>query len=75
MSLLELTGWCLDRFGEHQVSNDSRQRSFDIPWVVLDPRRAGTHWDWQPETNLESILEEIVKHAEASPDWLEICGA
>jgi CDP-paratose 2-epimerase len=75
MSLLELSTWCAGRFGEHQVSKDASQRLFDIPWLVMDSRLAESRWGWKLETKLDSILEEIAKHAERNPNWLEICGA
>jgi CDP-paratose 2-epimerase len=75
MSLLELSAWCTDHFGQFSVSRDKRQRPFDVPWVVMDSVRAKSCWNWEPEMKLESILEEIAKHAEAHPDWLEVCGA
>jgi CDP-paratose 2-epimerase len=75
MSLLELSAWCADRFGDLSVSKDKRERPFDIPWVVMDSGRAKSCWNWEPEMKLEIILEEIADHAEANPGWLEICGA
>jgi CDP-paratose 2-epimerase len=75
MSLLELSSWCRDRFGDHTVSKEEKRRQFDIPWVVMDSARAKSRWDWEPKMQLETILDEIAKHAEANPDWLEICGA
>jgi CDP-paratose 2-epimerase len=72
MSLLELSNWCHDRFGRSEVMADLRERAFDIPWVVLDCRRACALWNWKPARNLTSILDEIAEHAEKHPDWLDL---
>ena len=72
MSLLELSHWCGDRFGKRQVVADFQERPFDIPWVVLDSRRAAARWNWTPARKLPSILEEIAQHAETHPDWLKL---
>jgi CDP-paratose 2-epimerase len=39
-SLRQLSAWCADRFGEHPVTPDETPRPFDIPWIVLDSRKA-----------------------------------
>ena len=72
MSLAELSDWCAERFGPHQVATDGAPRPFDIPWMVLDSALAGTSWHWRPATPLEDVLEEIARHAEQHPDWLEL---
>jgi CDP-paratose 2-epimerase len=74
MSLLELSNWCRDRFGEGEVSPDPSERPFDLPWVVLDSRRAADLWDWIPKRKLASILDEIADHADKHPDWLSLTG-
>lgn len=74
MSLLELSDWCHDRFGQNEVVADLRERAFDIPWVVLDSRRASASWNWTPARKLISILDEIAEHAEKHPDWLSLTG-
>jgi CDP-paratose 2-epimerase len=74
MSLAELSGWCRNRFGAHEVNSKPEIRRFDIPWLVMDSRLAGDLWGWQPQTPLVDILEEIAVHAEANPHWLEISG-
>lgn len=71
MSLAQLTRWCADRFGEHQVGSDTTPRAFDLPWVVIDSRAAADAWQWRVQTTLPEILEEIAAHAEAHPRWLE----
>ena len=71
MSLRQLTAWCHDRFGAHPVSSDPKPRPFDLPWVVLDSGRARRVWNWQPQTPLLSILDEIAQHAETHADWLD----
>jgi CDP-paratose 2-epimerase len=75
MSLAQLTEWCDARFGKHAVANDANPRPFDIPWMVLDSLQAAKVWNWAPKISLENILDEIAKHAEQHPDWLEISGS
>ena len=74
MSLAELSRWCRDRYGDHAVSGNQEMRRFDIPWLVMDSRLACESWGWRPETPLEAILDEIARHAEAHPHWLELSG-
>ncbi len=75
MSLAELSAWCAERFGPHEVASDAQPRPFDVPWMVLDSRRAQTQWDWQVETPVADVLEEIARHAEDNPDWLELSNS
>ncbi len=75
MSLAQLSEWCAERFGVHQVASDPEPRPFDVPWLVMDSRLADETWDWQPSTSLEAILQEIAGHAEANPRWLEMSAA
>ena len=72
MSLRQLSDWCADRFGAHKVSGSREARPFDLPWLVLDSSLAAREWKWRPQTSRESILEEIARHAEKRPDWLDI---
>jgi CDP-paratose 2-epimerase len=72
ISLAQLSDWCSARFGFHNVEIDERNRQFDIPWMILDSSLAGASWNWQPQTKLEEVLDEIACHAEAHPDWLEL---
>lgn len=74
MSLAQLTDWCDARFGKHTVTSDANPRPFDIPWMVLDTSLAKKTWNWSPKISLETILDEIARHAETHPDWLEISG-
>jgi CDP-paratose 2-epimerase len=75
ISLTQLSDWCTARFGPHAVETDERNRPFDIPWMVLDSSLAEVSWNWQPQTKLEAVLNEIARHAEAHPDWLEISAS
>jgi CDP-paratose 2-epimerase len=75
MSLAQLSDWCAERFGAHTVASDPAVRQFDVPWLVMDSRRAQQAWDWQPQTGLSAILEEIATHAESRPDWLDVSAA
>jgi CDP-paratose 2-epimerase len=72
LSLSQLSDWCAKRFGPHPVAQSAEERPFDLPWLVLDCARAGQEWQWQPQTSLEQILEEIAVHAERHPDWLDL---
>ena len=71
-SLAKLSRWCAKRYGPHPIGTEPAQRPFDIPWLVLDSSRAETVWNWRPRISLESILDEIARHAEEHPDWLDI---
>jgi CDP-paratose 2-epimerase len=71
-SLRQLTAWCDDRFGQHEVASDHVARAFDIPWIVLDASKAEKVWKWKPRTTVESILDEIAAHAGTHPDWLDL---
>lgn len=75
MSLAQLSKWCAERFGPHQVASDPKPRPFDVPWLVMDSRLAEQTWDWRPAMALEAVLEEIAGHAEAHPNWLEVSAA
>lgn len=72
ISLAQLSRWCGERFGGHEVGIDPRPRTFDLPWMVLDAALARQTWGWKAETSLPSILEEIASHAEANESWLEL---
>ena len=60
-SLANLSDWCRDRFGPHEVGSDPTPRTFDLPWVVLDATRAAETWDWKPVTPLPEIFAEIAE--------------
>jgi CDP-paratose 2-epimerase len=76
MSLAELSTWCADRFGaQTPVTSEPAMRRFDIPWLIMDSGLARSTWDWQPQTSLQQILEEIALHAGQNPNWLELSGA
>lgn len=72
MSLRQLSDWCATRLGAHTVVQDGTPRPFDIPWIVLDPAKAMALWNWRPATNTAAILEEITRHAEKNPGWLDL---
>jgi CDP-paratose 2-epimerase len=74
MSLAQLTIWCDSRFGRHPVQADDRPRQYDIPWMVMDSTHAGNDLEWRCNTDLPVILEEIARHAEQHPEWLEVSG-
>jgi len=74
MSLAELSDWCADRFGPHVVTGSPKMRRFDIPWLIMDSDLARGTWNWEPQTSLNAILEEIALHAEHHPEWMEHSG-
>jgi len=72
MSLAQLSEWCASRFGRHEIGSNPAPRRYDVPWLVLDPARAAAEWNWRPATKLERVLDEIARHAEQHPEWLDI---
>jgi CDP-paratose 2-epimerase len=72
MSLKELSAWCTGRFGRRDVAQDLSPRAYDVPWLVLDSRRAMNEWTWSPRTDRDAILEEIAVHAEANRSWFDL---
>jgi CDP-paratose 2-epimerase len=75
MSLRQLSAWASGRWGAHRVESDVLPRAFDLPWVVLDSRKAEEIWRWKPEIPMEKILEEIAIQAERRPDWLDLSAS
>ena len=75
MSLAQLTDWCDARFGKHVVASEAAPRPFDIPWMVLDSSLAEKTWNWSPKILLPQVLDEIAKHAEQNPNWLDISNS
>ncbi len=71
MSLAELTEWCDQRFGSHAPQPDTRERPFDVPWLVMDSSKAAQELEWSPRRALPGILDEIAGHVKANPDWLK----
>jgi CDP-paratose 2-epimerase len=72
MSLAQLSAWCTERLGPHEVAADTNPRPFDIPWMVLDSSAVKEAWGWTPSTPRDAILEEIAQHTQSHPDWLEL---
>jgi CDP-paratose 2-epimerase len=72
ISLWQLSEWCRERLGDHVVTSRPETRPFDVPWLVLDTSRATKAWDWKPSRATRDILEEIVRHAERHPEWLDL---
>lgn len=71
-SLKHLSDWCRSRFGNHDVQSEPTPRPFDVPWLVLDANLAKKQWQWEPKTSRNDIFEEIARHAEKNPNWLEL---
>jgi len=74
MSLAQLTAWCDERFGLHTPDIDLRSRPYDVPWVVMDSRNAIKDFNWRVETSLPVVLDELARHAENHPNWLDVSG-
>jgi CDP-paratose 2-epimerase len=74
-SLGELSQWCEARLGRRAVGARDTPRPHDVPWVVLDHARATDAYGWRPERDRDSILEEIARHAEKNPCWLDRVAA
>ena len=72
ISLAQLSEWCAARFARHQIASEPDSHSFDVPWLILNSRRAAEEWQWKFETPISAILEEIATHAEAHPEWLQL---
>jgi CDP-paratose 2-epimerase len=77
MSLAQLTRWCTQRYpNSASISTLATRhlhlesRPFDIPWMVLDETLCTQTWNWQPETSIQIVLEEIAQHADQNPNWL-----
>ena len=71
-SLRQLSDWCAQEFGPHEVAVDLSPRPFDLPWVVLDAARAEDEWNWRPARTVDDICREIAQHAREHPEWLEV---
>ena len=74
LSLSQLTAWCDARFAAFAPTADTVSRPYDIPWVVMDNGDVGRDFGWKIETPARDLLEEIARHAEDNPDWLERSG-
>jgi CDP-paratose 2-epimerase len=74
MSLAQLTEWCNATFGRHQPQPDDRRREYDIPWMIMDSTYARNDFGWHCNINLSEILDEISRHAQEHPEWLEVSG-
>jgi CDP-paratose 2-epimerase len=72
MSLAQLTAVCDREFGPHAPQPDGSDRPFDLPWIVMDSRKAAERFRWQPERTVGSILEEIANHVRLHPEWLDL---
>jgi CDP-paratose 2-epimerase len=57
------------------VAADPSEPRYDVPWIVMDSTATEEAFGWRVDTPLQEILEEIARHAEAHPDWLEISQA
>jgi len=60
------------RINSQQSATTPSFRPFDIPWMVLDASLAERICGWKPATPISEVLEEIARHAEAHPNWLDL---
>lgn len=74
ISLRQLNRWCANKYGPKKTIEDKSNRTYDVPWVIMDYGRAHLYWNWQPQIRIYDTLEEIAQHAEHNCDWLEISG-
>lgn len=74
ISLAQLTAWCDTRFGAHRPAADAQERPYDVPWLIMDSRWAESDFGWRIEIGMDRLLEEIARHAEQDPAWLELSG-
>ena len=58
-SLAQLSAWCNEHLGHHQLSATAETRPYDLPWVVLDHGQVTEQCGWRPQRTTESILAEI----------------
>ena len=72
MSLLQLSKWCAEAFGSHEVVRTNEDRPLDLPWVVMDSSLARSVWNFEVSLTLPQILSEIAEHAARNPDWLKV---
>ncbi len=75
MSLAQLTEWCDNRLGKCTIENTNTERPFDIPWMVLDYNKANQIWNWEPETSIEEVMEDIALFAETKANWCALSAS
>lgn len=63
LSLSQLSEWCQEHLGPHEVGSDPLPRPFDLPWIVLDSRRAEKVWNWRLQTTKDKIFMEVASAA------------
>jgi CDP-paratose 2-epimerase len=73
-SLAQISEWCAKRMSSRPIESSQVIRPFDLPWVVLDSRRAERDWNWLPVTQADQILSEIAEFAHMNPCWLTMTG-
>lgn len=59
VSLAQLSDWCRERFGPHQVSSSSFTRPDDVRSVVMDNSKVSAAYSWSPRRSSVEIFEEI----------------
>lgn len=74
LSLAELNAWCDERYGPAVIGARPEARPYDVPWLVLDASLAQRHWGWRPEHPVGRVLDDIARHADEHPGWLDACA-
>lgn len=74
-SLQQLSSWCADRWGAQAVAQNPEERSYDLPWVVLDHQKVSQSWGWNPYYSIEDILQDIAIFAEEQDEWISFCSS
>ncbi len=71
LSLAELTAWCEKRSGvKKQITADSKNRMFDVPYYISDTRSAAEIWNWKPSVSLEEIFNQTWDWAVQNKDLI-----
>ena len=62
------------RLARHDIAAANREARLilDVPWLVLDTTLATSTWRWTPTRTTETILDEILVHAQQHADWLDV---
>jgi CDP-paratose 2-epimerase len=72
MSLAQLSRWCADRFGPHEVAGDTKGRKWDVRWLVMNGESVSAAYGWRPVIPLGRILDQIADHYVGHPEWLDL---
>ena len=60
VSLAELTQLCEAYAGQGlKIAKDDKTRAADVPWYVTDNSVVSTEFGWQPQSTVESMLQDV----------------